>query len=131
MSIIILPRFCSGRVRHWAVVENGTVLFKSDHKASVLRVLNLLTGREQPMRSTLDTLILLSCSCGRVMATRQERKDGLCRTCADVPAVFDVRPDVIAAYALATVHGEGIAQTLDAVTATVEAWNTRPGDYAL
>ena len=79
------------------------------------------------MKTTLATLILPTssrCLCGVFLANKQERADGLCTSCADMPAVSDVRPDVISAYAMATVHGEGIGQTLDAMTATVNAWNT-------
>ena len=38
MKLVILSRFCNGRVRHWAVMQNDTVLFKSDHKERDLHV---------------------------------------------------------------------------------------------
>lgn len=44
-EFVILSRFASGRVRHWAVKLSGKVLFKSDHKASVVGVYKLLTGQ--------------------------------------------------------------------------------------
>ena len=43
LKLVILSRFCNGRVRHWAVMQDGKLLFKSDHKASCVRVLALLT----------------------------------------------------------------------------------------
>ena len=85
------------------------------------------------MKATFETLIIPiapCCICGVSLETRQERADGICRTCADAPAVSAVRPDVIGAYAMTTVNGGRLGHTLDALTATVEAWNTRPGDYA-
>jgi hypothetical protein len=49
MELVVHSRFCSGRVRHWAVVYrvSGFVIFKSDHKASCLRVLSMLEGSNQ------------------------------------------------------------------------------------
>jgi hypothetical protein len=43
LKLVVLSRYCTGRVRHWAVMQNDVVLFKSDHKASCLRVLALLS----------------------------------------------------------------------------------------
>lgn len=51
MKIVVLSRFCSGRVRHWGVLYGPIVLFKSDHKASCVTVLilvsTLMKGLEQ------------------------------------------------------------------------------------
>ena len=48
------------------------------------------------MKNTLDTLILPTsarCLCGVFHATPQERKDGLCATCADAPCCYAVTDD--------------------------------------
>lgn len=45
MELIVWRRYCTGRVKQWAVVDaTGKVLFKSDHKASCETVLRLLKG---------------------------------------------------------------------------------------
>jgi hypothetical protein len=46
------------------------------------------------------------CRCGSFLTTRQERADRLCTSCADAPAVFDVHPGSIAAWAIAKVRAE-------------------------
>ena len=58
--------------------------------------------------------------CGDAM---DRMRDGLSWPDPDAPAVSDIRPDVVGAYAMATVSGRGIGETLDAITATVNAWN--------
>jgi hypothetical protein len=43
LKIVVLSTFCTGRVRHWGVVYGPIVLFKSDHKASCVSVLILVS----------------------------------------------------------------------------------------
>jgi len=46
MQLVVWRRYCSGRVKQWAVLdESGKVLFKSDHKASCRAVIALLMAR--------------------------------------------------------------------------------------
>lgn len=54
---------------------------------------------------------------------RDRMRDGLQWPDPDAPAVSDIRADVIGAYAMATVYGKGIGETMDAMTAAVNAWN--------
>ena len=43
MKIVAWRRFCSGKVKQWAVLDtNGSLLFKSEHKGSCLRIIKLL-----------------------------------------------------------------------------------------
>ena len=79
------------------------------------------------MKATLETLIIPivpRCICGVFLETRQERSDGICRTCADASACLDVTTGVIAAYAMATFHSTGLEENIESMTATVNAWNS-------
>jgi len=43
MQLVVWRRFCSGRVKQWAVLDTtGKVLFKSEHKGSCVTVMRLL-----------------------------------------------------------------------------------------
>jgi len=43
MKLVVWRRFCSGRVKQWAVLDKAdVVLFKSEHKGSCVTVMRLL-----------------------------------------------------------------------------------------
>jgi hypothetical protein len=44
MELVVWRRYCTGRVKQWAVLKDGKPLFKSEHKGSCITVMQLLAG---------------------------------------------------------------------------------------
>ena len=59
----------------------------------------------------------------RQLLTREERADGVCGFCADGPAVLDVHPSCVVAWAMATAHGTSLRENIESVAVTINAWN--------